>query len=296
MRIEKVYFEAEDGLELVGLLHTSEERNDDEVVISVHGMGSNCLKKRDDIIAKTVTDNKISYFCFNNRGQGLINTFNTRDGKLIKGTVFEDVTDSYYDIVGAIKKLIEMGYKKIHIQGHSLGSTKTVYTYNKLIKAEQFDILKYIKSIILLSLVDVVDVMNFTIKCNPHTDIVKIAKEMESAGNNEFIIETRNPFLPYVSVGTFIRYYEHNKSFDFVRYNDENFDYKELSNIDIPLFMRWGNNRELISVPADQVVSVCKKKIKNDFKDIGYIDGANHNYTGKEQILANEILDFIKRT
>ena len=37
-----------------------------------------------------------------------------------------------------------------------------------------------------------------------------------------------------------------------------------------------------------------KGKIKNDKLDIGYIDGADHSYTGKEEILANEIQNFLK--
>ena len=37
-----------------------------------------------------------------------------------------------------------------------------------------------------------------------------------------------------------------------------------------------------------------KGKILNPKLDIGYIDGANHNYSGKEEILAEEIFEFIK--
>ena len=51
MRVEKIFFNTEDNVELFGLLHTSESKNDKEVVIAIHGMGSNCFKQRDDIIA-----------------------------------------------------------------------------------------------------------------------------------------------------------------------------------------------------------------------------------------------------
>ena len=34
-------------------------------------------------------------------------------------------------------------------------------------------------------------------------------------------------------------------------------------------------------------------KIINTNKNIGFIDGATHNYSGKEDILANEILKFL---
>lgn len=65
--IEKVYFELEDKLELFGLLHLPQEKTD-EVVISIHGMQSNCFKKREDILSKEINKAGISYFAFNNRG------------------------------------------------------------------------------------------------------------------------------------------------------------------------------------------------------------------------------------
>lgn len=296
MRIEKVYFNAEDGIKLVGLLHTSEENKEDEVILSVHGMGSNCLKKRDDIIANHATDNNISYFTFNNRGHGLINRACTQDKKILQGTVFEDVQDSYNDILGAIKALKERGYTKIYLQGHSLGSTKIVYTYNKLIENKHDEILDLIKKVILLSLVDLVDVMKIMIKSNPEIDIINLALDKEKSGDVDYIMETRVPFLPYISVKTFLRYYRDNQDINFVQYQNESFDYKELNNINVPIFMRWGNNKELISLPADKVTAICNDKIKNNKKDIGYVDGATHNYVGKEELLADDIIKFISES
>ena len=294
MRIEKIYFEAEDGVELAGLLHTSEKAEEHEVIISVHGMGSNCFKKRDDIIAKKMTDNGISYFSFNNRGQGIINTFRKNGEKILQGTVFEDVEESYNDIVGAIKHLKSIGYTSFHIQGHSLGSTKTVYTYNRLKSNNENEILNSIKSVILLSLVDLIDVMNYMILSNPETDIVKMATEKELEGDEDYIIETNTPFMPYVSTRTFLRYYKYNGEINFARYSDKTYAFDKLNNINVPLFMRWGNNKELISLPADEVVNICKSKINNERSDIDFIDGATHNYIGKEDILAGQILNFIK--
>ena len=34
--------------------------------------------------------------------------------------------------------------------------------------------------------------------------------------------------------------------------------------------------------------------IENNNKDINYIDGADHGYHGKEEILAKQIIEFIK--
>ena len=58
--------------------------------------------------------------------------------------------------------------------------------------------------------------------------------------------------------------------------------------------MRWGNNKELISLPADKIVSICKEKINNSNKDIDFVDGATHNYVGMEDILGKDIIKFVK--
>ena len=84
---------------------------------------------------------------------------NGKKTKVIAGTSYEEVLDSYYDIVGAILELRKLGYKNIYLQGHSLGCTKIIYTYNKLKKQNNTEILEMIKSIILLSLVDITSVL-----------------------------------------------------------------------------------------------------------------------------------------
>ncbi|MBP3502338.1 MAG: hypothetical protein J6K42_02525 [Clostridia bacterium] len=293
MRVEKIYFNAEDGTELFGLLHTSENSADKDVVISTHGMGSNGFKKREDIIAQKLTSNNIAFFTFNNRGNGLVNGVKSNGEKILQGTVFEDVEDSYYDLVGAIKLMINKGYKNIHMQGHSLGSTKTVYTYNKLIKNGEQELLNKIKSVILLSLVDVSEVMNYLIHSTQNQNFIKLALQKESEGNSNYIIDTGVPFLPLVSVKTFLKYYRDNKNIDFAKYTTKGFEFEKLNNIKVPIFMRWGNVNELISLPADKLAELMNEKIHNQNKDISYVDGATHNYSGKEDLLAEEILSFL---
>lgn len=293
MRIEKIYFNAEDGTELFGLLHTSENRNDKDVVISTHGIGSNCFKKREDIIAQKLTSNNIAFFTFNNRGNGLVNGVKSNGEKILQGTVFENVEDSYYDIVGVIKLMINKGYKNIHMQGHSLGSTKTVYTYNKLIENGEQELLNKIKSVILLSLVDIPELMNYLINSANNQDFIKFALQKESEGNLDYILDTKVPFLPLISVKTFLKYYRNNKNIDFAKYTTKDFKFEKLNNIKVPIFMRWGNVNELISLPADKLAELMNEKINNQNKDISYIDGATHNYKGKEELLAEEILSFL---
>ena len=57
--------------------------------------------------------------------------------------------------------------------------------------------------------------------------------------------------------------------------------------------MRWGNKNEMILQKADELVTNLNNIITNSEKDIDYIDGANHRYNEKEEILANQIINFI---
>lgn len=164
MKLQKIYFETLDGVELCGLLHEP-EKYANKIIIAVHGMQSNCLKRRDDIIAEKLTSNGISYFCFSNRGHDLVNVLNKNNGekkeKILCGTSLENIEDSYFDIKAAIDVMSEMGYTEIHLQGHSLGCTKIVYTYNKMKKENELKYIEKIKSVVLLSMVDIPKAMKF---------------------------------------------------------------------------------------------------------------------------------------
>ena len=286
--MEKIEFTATDGINLDGFIYKCKEKTD-TVILSVHGMSSNCFKVRETVIAEEINKENIDYFCFNNRGSELVKYIrkieNGKKKKFLGGTSYEDVLDGYKDIVGAIKKLKELGYKNIYLQGHSLGSTKIVYTYNKL-KEEKSIYLNDIKGIILLSLIDIPMTLKVYLREN-YNHYVELAEEKQKEGKEEELMP-RNTFIHPISVKTFLRYAKYNKEIDFAQYGRDN-KLEKLNNIDVPLFMRWGNDNEMIIQKADELVEMLNKIIKNPNKDINYIDGADHGYSGKEEILAEEI-------
>lgn len=288
----KVYFELEDKVELVGLLHKPENATD-EVVISIHGMQSNCFKKREDILSKVINNAGIAYFAFDNRGANLMCYTKKTDGTktLNGGSVYEDILESYYDIKGAIDKMIELGYKKIHLQGHSLGCTKIVYAYNKL-KKENYKNLEKIQSIILLSLVDLIDLQKYDLGIDKYNKMLKLAIEKEAKGQ-EMDLMPFDSFDHPISVKSYLRYYRDNEEIDFAKFSDNNYDFKEINNINIPLFLRWGEN-DLVVQNLDELIELLKAKIKNSKLDIGYIKDTDHGYTNKEEVLGEEIKNFLK--
>lgn len=290
--MEQIEFLATDGIILDGLLYKSKERTN-KVILAVHGMSSNCMKKRDQVISKKANENNIDYFCFNNRGSELVKytrrNIEGKKEKFIMGTSFEDVTEGYEDIVGAMIKLKELGYEEIYLQGHSLGCIKIVYSYNEL-KEEQDDLINMVKGVILLSLVDIPQTLKFYLREN-FNKYLEYAEEQEKQNKpNELM--PKESFIHPISVKTFLRYARDNKEIDFAGYGRDT-KLEKLNNIDVPLFMRWGNDNEMILQRAEELVDIVNNILKNENKDIDYIDGANHGYENREEELAEQIIKFI---
>lgn len=288
--LERVYFNTEDEIELVGLLERPTNPTK-RVVISVHGMQSNCLKRREDILSKEISNAGVAYFAFNNRGAELMTyTRKTTGEKILNGgSVYEDVLDGYYDIKGAINKMLELGYTDIYLQGHSLGCTKIVYTYNKLKNENN---VKNIKGIMLLSLVDIPDCQKYDLG-DKYAEMMEYAENKEKEGKLNDLMPIESFDHP-ICVRSYLRYFKYNKDIDFARFWDKDYNFKELNNIQIPLFLRWGNVHDLVVQNLDDLIKFLKSKIQNKKLDIGYIDGADHGYTGREETLAKEIISFIR--
>lgn len=290
--IQTAFFKATDGVDLKGIIYKTKNQTN-KILISVHGMATNFIKERDEKIAENIKKLNIDLLAFNNRGHDLVNYIkkDSKENTELAGTSYEEISECYEDIVGAINYAISQGYTEIYIMGHSLGCTKTIYTYNKLIEENKTEILSKIKGVILLSLVDIPLALQVYLK-EDFPVMVTYAKNMKREGlENQLMPE--ESFIHPISVKTFLRYAIDNKDIDFARFSDTNYSYKEINNIKVPLFMRWGNNKELIIQKADELCENLKSKIKNSNLDIGYIDGANHSYQGKEEILANEIKKFL---
>ena len=293
MNIQTIFFNATDGVDLKGFIYKSKEKTQ-KILISVHGMATNCIKQRDEKIAEKLNELNIDLLVFNNRGHDLISYIKkeNKEKKEIAGTSYEEISECYNDILGAIKYSKKNGYDEIYLMGHSLGSTKIVYAYNKFLK-ENTDIVGKIKGIILLSLVDIPTASRIYLQDN-FPAIVTYAKNMKKEGMENQLMPEKS-FIHPISVKTFLRYTIENDDINFARFSDNLYNFEELNNIKVPLFMRWGNNKELILQKADELCKFLQSKIKNEHLDIGYIDEANHNYSGKEEILANEITKFIKK-
>ena len=115
MRVEKIFFNTEDNVELFGLLHTSESKNDKEVVIAIHGMGSNCFKQRDDIIAQKLTSNNIKRLIVK------VNTFNEERFNLNNLFMQFKIKNNKHRLIEGVKPTIKPYSNKNKITRRYLG-------------------------------------------------------------------------------------------------------------------------------------------------------------------------------
>ena len=287
MNTKIITFKAKDDIILNGVIYENEKKTE-KVLIQIHGMTSNCFKNRNQIIAEKISNIPIDTIDFNNRGSEVIKYISDGQIKKLAGTAYENIEECYYDIVGAIEYAIKLGYKEIFLQGHSLGCTKIIYTYQKLLN-ENNSLLDNIKGIILLSLVDISGVINE----GTTEKYINLAEEKEINGEIMEMMPMKS-FIHPISVKNYLKYVKYNQDIDFAKYDEKDNEFKELNNIRCPLFMRWGNKNEMIKQDAKELSEFIKNKIRNNKKDISYIDGADHGYHGKEEVLAKEICDFLK--
>lgn len=289
--MEIVYIKTTDGVKLNGIIY--KKNTNKKVVISVHGMATNCIKKREEIIAEKLNSINVDYLTFNNRGHDIINyslkETSEKKESFLSGTGYEIFDDCIYDIEAAIEYAISNGYKDIYLLGHSLGSTKIVYSYNKL----NNELKDKIKGIILLSLIDLPFAQKVYLG-DKYNSVLEYAEKLEKENRLEDIMPNKSFIYP-ICVRNYLRYFRDNSDINFAQYSNENYSFKELNNINVPLFMRWGNNKELIIQDAKELINNLKGKLNNKFLDIGYIDGANHSYTNKENELAVEIKKFMQK-
>ena len=166
-----------------------------------------------------------------------------------------------------------------------------IHTFNKFIENGEEDILKYICGVSLLSMVDVPEYLELVLGEN-YDKVIQMLKIMKEKGKGDKIIALEN--FPPVKPNTILNF-EKNTELDFFKYTDSNYKFEKLYNIKVPLFMRWGNSNELITIPAKDLVEIIKKRMINRKIDIDFIDGANHSYKNKEKVLAEQIINWITR-
>lgn len=272
----------EDGLKLPMVHFESENKN--ICVIMIHGM---CATIVDNYFAtvwgEILSKNNIGFIYEHNRGHSIENDIVMKDGTFKRcGCMYEIFEESIYDIDLAIKTAKEFGYKKIILLGHSYGCNKVIYYKYK----KNTDI----SGIILASAPDMIGSHKLVQK--DYIDLLNEAKKNIDNGESTKLLHKKIEDYMYMSSETYYNWYNENSNLDNLPIIENNGNWEQFENIDIPILTFSG----LLEEDYYRYLDLLKKKaIKcNDF-EYKYIDNTGHTYINKEEEIGNIILDWINK-
>ncbi len=270
-----------DDIPLYGLY--SKAPNSKTVLINIHGTASNFYENYYmQPLTKAALKQNISILSTNNRGTAVMQVYPHA------GAGLEYFEDCLLDIDAWIKFAISEGYKRIILQGHSLGSEKVVYYMNK---GEYRD---KVSKIILLGPADSYGETERTLK-NKKVQLIEEAKKLVENGNPEQFLTTvwlchggvlpkgADSFLNFFDYGS-----ENSKALPFR--NGKNLQL--YSKIKIPILVVIGDKQEYTIIPIKTALSLMKKE--NKMSECHQIKNCNHDFENKETELTKIIIKFIR--
>lgn len=275
----------QDGLELHGLLFEPDKKTTN-VLIHIHGWVGNFYENKFiDYIAEEAVSKGFAFLCFNNRGAGIINDFikikKSKIDYVRIGGSLEKFEDCILDIKAAVNSLSKKGYKKIILQGHSLGCQKITY-YKYKVKN------KRVKGLILLAPVDDVDFTKKQLK-NKYKKALEIAKQMVKKGRSNDAVPKWMEFYPLLNAKMFLNIADpksvSGKIFDYLG------NFKEIKSINCPKLAVFGSEDKYQSNPNGKL-KILKENIKDC--DIGLVQNAEHGFTGFEKKLSKLIGNWLE--
>lgn len=277
-----------DGLILNGLFASGEKNK--PVIIFIHGYSQDFFQNPFIYsIAKKLANQGIGFLSIQTRGTGThLRTFTTSKKARDTGAKFELLEESYLDLDAWISLLKYLGYQEIILMGHSLGSIKAVrYLFEG----------SYIESITKLILLSPYD-KNFLIKDftkGKVSDYLKLSKEKIKKGKAKDEIPPHFDAVPS-TYGTYVSFYDPGQLSDMFSFHLQGYDFPILKKINIPTLMLVGKDDPYFnpsnSDHPQQALDILKSNIANFHGEL--IDVTKHRFLGKEDLIAEKILGFVK--
>jgi len=278
-----------DNLELFGLLYEPEQAAK-TILVHVHGMAGNFYETLFiDYIARTLTDNRVAFFAFNNRGSEYIrDLYKVKDNKrtvVRGGNTFEKFEDCLLDIQAAIDFVRTKGYSTIHLSGHSLGGPKVAYY-----AIEKGDGLA---SVIFISPADMV---GLALQEKNYDSENQTARKMIAEGRGNEIMPNVVWGDSYLSANSYISLSDPKSKVAIFNLHDPEDRLESLGKIKVPAYTIMGRKDTALATGIEEmmrrieVAMVSSKHVKTEI-----LGDANHGYIGYEQQLAEKLLEWINQ-
>jgi len=270
-----------DNITLFGIL--SESENKDTILINIHGTGS-CFyaEEFESEFIERLPNLGISVLFSNNRGNYTMESWQAT------GCAREKFEDCLIDIDAWIEFAINKGYKKVILQGHSLGTEKVVYYMEK---GKHKDL---INGVILLGFADSFGCqMKFleTQNVNPMVNALELIKEGRGGELITSIHLCHAGVLPKTA-NSYINCFSDDSELSKALPLRKGKDLLFYQNINVPILGVISDTDEWNIMLGVDTVSLLKNE--NSKARIETISNTDHSFSGKQKELVDIVEDFIK--
>lgn len=286
-----VQVQTTDGMWLHGLF--IEAKKPKAVFLNVHGTASNFYEEDFiEVMTEKFLDEGISMLSTNNRGTGVYDAWDK------KGAASEIFEDCLIDIDAWIEFIIEKGYTKIILSGHSLGTEKVVY-YMGFGKYKT-----KINAVVLLAPADSPRWRYYddSYKVPGSGETGKARVDLQVRDAQKMINEDRGDELMDRTVYGGVMPKTPKSFLNFMADNTEILKALPLHSgrlelygkITVPIFVAIGDRHEYTGIPIVDALELMKRE--NQRTEAYQIKDCNHDFEEKEEELTNLVSKFICNT
>lgn len=285
-----VRFCATDEVSLAGLLYAPQRRTT-RAAIFLHGMGGSFEPHRSNLLGARFAEAGIAFFTFNNRGSYLMRRLGGSRG----GMAFERIRECVHDIDGAVRELRRRGYRDFTLVGHSTGA-------NKIAVYDHYKQRNFVKRYIFLGGGDDTGMAYEHLGPRRFHATLEKAKAMIQAKRGDEIMPEALAFPPPLSWSAFYDLANPDGDYNVFPFLElmrgvrlgRKPRFRHLRGVRKPALAIWGENDEYCYGDVSACVAVTAEALgpKPNF-ELAILAEANHGFIGKEQELADLMLDWI---
>lgn len=248
-----------------------------------HGTASNFYEEKwINVLAEKLLESNISLLSPNTSGSNGMNVY-PKSGAVLE--ILEDVVPDYDSWV---KKLLSLGYKEIILIGHSLGTEKCVYYYNKTVYKDR------IKAIILAGFSDSFNYEKEWLSKNKLTlKAFNEAEKLVSENKPNYLLtchENVHAGILPKAAKSFLNFFSDKSILKDCLAFDGTMKYFNL--ISVPMLGIIADSDKYTVIPIPHAVR--KLKQNSNFTNAIVLNKTDHDFSTKEHEVAYHINNFIK--
>ena len=284
MHVELVRTLTSDGMRLDGALLAGDEtgqRKPADAAVCLHGVGANFYTSSTlEAVAPALQKFGMDVLLVNTRGHDSLHSAVMVSGRRRQGATVEIVDECRLDVAAWHCFLTERGCTRILLVGHSLGAIKAVYS-------QAYEPRAAIVGVIAASPPRLsYQAFRSSLESGPFFDSITTAERMVKEGRGEDFFMAKFPFPLLISAASYIDKYGPAE-----RYNILTF----ASRLTCPALFTYGSKELETSIAFAGMPDALRSLPQpHGSLDVEVVEGADHNYSGVAESLADVMTKWIR--